>query len=141
MASIVRRRPSARPRGSRRRRAGPPRGAHAAYDERQLFMKALRSSPFLPVASALHFFIFSCCVIGVAGAAAPPAERQAFMNALRSSPFLPTACLLQSPILVCCAVIGALAGVSAANAEAENAIAKAAAMQNSCFMRSPDSIQ
>src|SRR5450755_1285634 len=83
--------------------------------ERQVFMNALRSSPFLPVASTLHFFILSCCVIGVAGAAiAPSAERHVFMKALRSSPFLSPACLLQSPIFDCCLVMAPLAAMPGA---------------------------
>lgn len=61
---------------------------------RQLFIKALRSSPFkvFSLAWALQAFIFSFCPSAAAasagaeaGAAAPP-ERQVFMNALRSSP-------------------------------------------------------
>src|SRR6476620_8382848 len=33
----------------------------AGLADRQVFMNALRSSPVLPVASALQAFIFSCC--------------------------------------------------------------------------------
>src|SRR5690349_21874849 len=72
------------------------------YLLRHSFMKALRSSPFLPVASWLQVFILSCWVAGFA-------DRQVFMNALRSSPFLSPASLLQVAILLCCLVIGALA--------------------------------
>src|SRR5664279_2743257 len=104
-------------------------------------MKALRSSPFLPVASALHFFIFSCCVIGAAAAVAVPPDRQLFMKALRASPFLSPASLLQSPIFDCCLVMGALAAMSgaclceAANAEVETARATAAASMIDCFKK------
>ncbi len=66
-------------------------------------MKSLRSSPVLPLASALQVFIFSCCVGFLA-------ERHFFMNALRSSPFISPASLLQVVILLCCLPIsGALA--------------------------------
>ena len=58
-------------------------------------MKALRSSPFLPAASALHVFILFCCFSCLL------ALRQSFMKALRSSPFLPSASLLQVAILLC----------------------------------------
>src|SRR5258705_6656122 len=64
-------------------------------------MKALRSSPFLPVACLLQAVIFSCCVIGPEAAAGAAADRQLFMKALRSSPFLSPACLLQSVIFDC----------------------------------------
>ncbi|MNL86536.1 hypothetical protein D3C87_2152740 [compost metagenome] len=42
------------------------------YALRQLLMKVLRASPasFLVAASALHFFMRSCGVVGAAGAAA-----------------------------------------------------------------------
>src|SRR5664280_141308 len=94
-------------------------------------MKVLRSSPFLPVASTLHFFIFSCCVIGVAGAAmAVPPDRQVFMKALRSAPVLPVASALHDFILLCCVVIGALAIASAAKAEAAEAVESANAAIN-----------
>jgi hypothetical protein len=43
--------------------------SEAVYFFRHSLMKALRSSPFLPVASLLQTFIFSCCVNGLAGAA------------------------------------------------------------------------
>src|SRR5258705_13911626 len=65
-------------------------------------MKALRSSPFLPVACLLQAVIFSCCVIGPEAAAGAAADRQLFMKALRPSPFLSPACLLQSVIFDCC---------------------------------------
>src|SRR5215475_11425330 len=68
---------------------------------RQVFMNALRSSPFLSPAWTLHAFIFSCCVIGAEAAIADEADRQFFMNALRSSPFLSPACLLHIVILFC----------------------------------------
>ena len=58
-------------------------------------MKALRSSPFLPAASALQVFILFCCFSCLL------ALRQSFMKALRSSPFLPSASLLQMAILLC----------------------------------------
>src|SRR5262245_17887731 len=66
-------------------------------------MKVLRSSPFsdLAVASALHFFILSCWLIG---AAAGAAFRHSDMKALRSSPFLSPASVLQAFIFSCCGV-------------------------------------
>ena len=66
----------------------------------QLFMNALRSSPFLPVADALHAVIFCCWVIGAEAATGVDA-RQSFMNALRSSPVLPAADALQVVIFDC----------------------------------------
>jgi hypothetical protein len=44
--------------------------ACTVYFFRQSLMKALRSSPFLPAASLLQTFIFSCCVAGAARRAA-----------------------------------------------------------------------
>src|SRR3978361_490989 len=78
------------------------------FFDRHCFMKALRSSPFLPVASALHVFIFSCCV--GAAAAAGLLDRHSFMKALRSSPFFSVASLLHELILFCC-VFAANAGL------------------------------
>jgi hypothetical protein len=66
---------------------------------RHSLMKALRSSPFLPVASALQLFMRSCWRF-------LPSDRQDFMNSLRSSPFLPVASVLQVPINCCWAVLG-----------------------------------
>src|SRR2546427_542818 len=79
--------------------------ASAAQGELQSFFKhslmnALRSSPFLPVASTLQVFMRSCWRF-------LPSDRQDFMNSLRSSPFLPVASVLQVPISFCWAV-GAL---------------------------------
>src|SRR5664279_5187751 len=59
-----------RARGLRRTDATGRRAARPSQAERHPFMKALRSSPFLPAASTLHFFIFSCCVIGALAEAA-----------------------------------------------------------------------
>src|SRR5262249_17309959 len=66
-------------------------------------MKVLRSSPLrdFVFASALHFFIFSCWVMGAAG---EPAFKHCEMNALRSSPFLSPASALHGFIFSCCGV-------------------------------------
>src|SRR5262245_55504104 len=66
---------------------------------RQSLINAFRSSPVrdLALASALHFFIFSCCVMGVASPL-----RQEDMNALRSSPFLSPAWALHAFMRSCC---------------------------------------
>src|SRR5262245_3308967 len=63
-------------------------------------MKALRSSPLsaFVLASALHFFIFSCWVIGLASSPFKHFD----MNALRSSPFMSPACALHAFIRSCC---------------------------------------
>src|SRR5258706_3551627 len=82
--------------------------ALSAYLLRQSFMNALRSSPFLSLASLLQAFIFSCCAVFLS----PSFFRHSFMNALRSSPFLSPASLLQLVILFCCAGLAS----SAANA-------------------------
>ena len=92
---------------------GKPRQARPAgvwcgrcpYFLRHSLMKALRSSPFLPAASALQVFILLCWVCAASGLLL----RQFFMKALRSSPFMPVASLLQVAILVCC-LVGGLAG-------------------------------
>ena len=90
-------------------------------------MKALRSSPFLPAASALQVFILFCCVAWGAAAASGLALRQFFMKSLRSSPFLPSASLLQVAILLCCGVFSdALAGAAGAAGAAAGAGAGAA---------------
>src|SRR5215831_6527281 len=39
--------------------------AAAGFAERQVFMNAWRSSPFLSPAFSLHIFIFSCCEFGL----------------------------------------------------------------------------
>src|SRR4029077_1109149 len=67
---------------------------------RHSLIKPFRSSPLsaLALASALHFFILSCWVIGAAGA---PAFRQVDMKAFRSSPFLSPASALQDFIFSC----------------------------------------
>ncbi len=84
-------------------------------------MKALRSSPFLPVslASALQVFILFCWVSFLL------ALRQSFMKALRSSPFLPSASLLQVAILLCWGVFSAGAGSAACAQPEANAKPKA----------------
>src|SRR5215813_14272524 len=66
---------------------------------RHSLINAFRSSPLrdLALASALHFFIFSCCVMGVASPL-----RQEDMNALRSSPFLSPAWALHAFMRSCC---------------------------------------
>jgi hypothetical protein len=105
------------------RSAGPGQALSsvtAYFPLRHSFMKVLRSSPFLPVASPLHFFIFSCCVSLGASAAGAAALRHCFMNALRSSPFLPTASALQVFILFCWAV-GSAANAALPNAALPNA--------------------
>src|ERR1700738_1070970 len=85
-----------------RRRAGARRAAGGQFLLlRQLFMKALRSSPFLSAACVLHAFIFSCWVIGFEAAIVDEADRQFFMKAFRSSPFLSPACLLHMDIFDC----------------------------------------
>src|SRR5471032_369893 len=94
-------------------------------------MKALRSSPFLPVADLLHAVIFCCWVIGAAAAGVE--ERQSFMNALRSSPFLPAACALQVVIFDCW-LLSANAG-AAANVTLNVAPNVSAAMVVRIFMR------
>src|SRR5215471_8199418 len=68
---------------------------------RHVLMNAFRSSPLraLAFASALHFFIFSCWVMG---AASPPPLRQVDMKALRSSPFLSPAWVLHAFMRSCC---------------------------------------
>ena len=67
---------------------------------RQHLMSALRSSPLsdLALASVLHFFIFSCWVIGMA---APP-SKHCDMNTFRSSPFLSPAWELHALMRSCC---------------------------------------
>src|SRR5450830_1736338 len=90
----------------RPRRTRPLTLQNAYFALRQVFMKALRSSPFLPAASALQVFIFSCWVTGAAAAASGLSLRQLFMKALRSSPFLPAASALQVFIFSCWGVIG-----------------------------------
>src|SRR5215471_2907675 len=62
-------------------------------------MNAFRSSPLraLALASALHFFIFSCWVMGLESPL-----RQEDMNALRSSPFLSPAWVLHAFMRSCC---------------------------------------
>src|SRR5215469_13645318 len=68
---------------------------------RHSLMNAFRSSPLraLALASALHFFIFSCWVMGVAS---PLPLRREDMNALRSSPFLSPAWALHAFMRSCC---------------------------------------
>jgi hypothetical protein len=72
-------------------------------------MNFLRSAPFLPFASALQVFIFSCCgeaAVGAPSVAGGLPERHSFMKLLRSGPF--NACVLASALQVfifsCCAV-------------------------------------
>ena len=96
---------------------------------RQVLMNALRASPLSDLAcgSALHAFIFSCCVCLAAGAAGDSPLRQVLMKALRSSPVLPVACLLQSVMRCCCEFLaGALLVAACGAAKAEEA-AKASA--------------
>jgi protein gp37 len=77
------------------------RGAPASQPFlRHALMKVLRSSPFLPLASALQVFILSCCAFCASLTFGLPL-RHALMNSLRSSPFLPLASLLQALILFC----------------------------------------
>src|SRR5215467_9725519 len=68
---------------------------------RHSLINAFRSSPLrdLALASALHFFIFSCWVMGMAS---PLPLRQEDMNALRSSPFLSPAWALHAFMRSCC---------------------------------------
>src|SRR5262245_42932885 len=68
---------------------------------RHVLINAFRSSPLraLALASALHFFIFSCWVMGMPS---PPPLRQVDMKALRSSPFLSPAWALHAFMRSCC---------------------------------------
>ena len=72
-------------------------------------MNFLRASPLrdCAVASALHFFIFSCCAVSVFLAVYGSEDRQDFMNSLRLSPasFSVFASALQSAIFCCCGVL------------------------------------
>ncbi|MDB5939605.1 MAG: hypothetical protein JWP77_1969 [Polaromonas sp.] len=88
-------------------------------------MKALRSSPVLPLASALQVFILLCWAVPCATGLA---LRHSFMKALRSSPFLPVASWLQVAILLCWAVLagGATVGAAGDTAGAGAAFAGAA---------------
>ena len=72
-------------------------------------MKALRSAPFLPLASALQVFILSVWEAAAAGAGAASAgffDKQPFMKLFRSSPLRlwVLASALQVFIFSCCAV-------------------------------------
>src|SRR6185369_7106220 len=49
------------PETASRRSGGRAHDASQALRERQVFMNALRSAPFLPVACLLHSRILSCC--------------------------------------------------------------------------------
>src|SRR5262244_3487415 len=71
---------------------------------RHSLINAFRSSPLrdLALASALHFFIFSCWVMGMAS---PLPLRQEDMNALRSSPFLSPAWALHAFMRSCCGFV------------------------------------
>ena len=96
-----------------------------AYLLKHSFMKLLRSSPFLPLASTLQAFIFPCWVVSMATVVFL-ALRHSFMKALRSSPFLPVASLLQVVILLCCAVLAGAAFAGAVGAVVAGAMAAGA---------------
>ena len=87
---------------ARARRAGLKQDGR--YFFRQADINFLRSAPFMPFASALQVFIFSCWGVSTFATGAGFADRHSFMNDFRSSPFLSVASLLHVVILDCCGV-------------------------------------